>query len=115
MSAAKFSPNNLIAIVDKNQFQIDGATKDVMPPLDPLADKYEAFGWHVHEVNGHSLEEIMAGLRAVKEAAQKYCRPAVLISHTIRGKGVSFMEGSDHWHAGTITKEQFAHAIKELS
>ncbi|MBI1833731.1 MAG: transketolase [Candidatus Andersenbacteria bacterium] len=110
MSAPKFGLTNLIAIVDKNKFQIDGATEDVMPGLDPLADKYRAFNWDVQEIDGHQFEEIFSALTK----AQRADKPAVIISHTSRGKGVSFMENSDHWHAGAITDEQFATAKKDL-
>lgn len=111
MFAPKQKLDNLIAIVDKNKFQIDGATADVMPGLDPLADKYRAFNWHVQEADGHDFNSILAAL----SQAQRADGPAVIISHTVRGKGVSFMEGSTHWHAGAITKEQYEQAIKELA
>lgn len=110
MLAPKLKLNNLIAIIDKNQFQIDGPTAEVMPGLDSLSRKYKAFNWKVQEVNGDGLSEIMAAL----ELAFTSRKPSVIISHTIRGKGVSFMEGSDHWHAGAITEEQYQQAIKEL-
>lgn len=111
MSAPKFKLDNLIAIVDKNKFQIDGATEDVMPGLDPLAEKYKAFNWDVQEIDGHNFEEIFPAL----EKAQTAGRPAAIISHTVRGKGVSYMEGSDHWHAGAISDEQYEMAKKELA
>lgn len=111
MLAPKLKLNNLVAIVDKNQFQIDGATKDVMPPLDPLAEKYQAFGWQVIKVDGHDLE----ALRLTFQEAKKSEGPVVIISQTIRGKGVSFMEGSTHWHAGAISKEQYEIAKRELA
>jgi transketolase len=82
-----------------------------MPGLDPLADKYRAFNWDVQEIDGHNFEEIFSALKA----AQKAQGPAVIISHTVRGKGVSFMEGSTHWHAGVITKEQYDKAMGELA
>lgn len=111
MYAPKRKLDNLIAIVDKNQFQIDGATKDIMPPLDPLSDKYQAFGWDVQEIDGHNFDEIFAAL----EKARSADKPAVIISHTIRGKGVSYMEGSEHWHAGAISQEQYETAKSELA
>jgi transketolase len=111
MCAPKYELNNLIAIVDKNQFQIDGATKDIMPHLDPLAKKYKAFGWQVQEIDGHNSEMIVTAFKKAKRAR----RPSVIISHTIRGKGVSFMEGSTHWHAGAISREQYDQAMKELA
>jgi transketolase len=111
MLAPKLELTNLIAIVDKNQFQIDGATTKVMPGLDPLAQKYEAFNWHVLEIDGHTFSEILPALQRAKEAT----KPTVIISHSLRGKGVSFMEGSEHWHAGAISAEQYQQAIKELT
>lgn len=111
MFAPKQKLNNLIAIIDKNNMQIDGATEEVMPGLDPLADKYRAFNWHVQEIDGHNFQEIFAAV----EQAQQADGPAVIIAHTIRGKGVSFMENSDHWHAGAITPEQYEQAKQDLA
>lgn len=110
MYAPKRTLDNLIAIVDKNGFQIDGSTTEVMPGLDPLAAKYEAFNWHVQEIDGHNFDEIFTALAT----AQKVEGPAVIISHTVRGKGVSYMEGSEHWHAGAISDEQYKMAKDEL-
>ena len=116
MSAPKFGLNNLVAIVDKNKFQIDGATEHVMPPLDPLPDKYAAFNWNVIEVDGHDIEAILLAFKKADEALrQAHGKPVVIISHTIRGKGVSYMEGSDHWHAGAISQQQYQQAKKELA
>lgn len=111
MYAPKQRLDNLIAIIDKNKFQIDGATKDIMPGLDSLAEKYKAFHWQVQEIDGHNFAEIVAAL----EKAQQADSPTVIISHTIRGKSVSFMEGSDHWHAGAISPEQFEQIKKEFA
>lgn len=111
MLGGKLKLKQLIAIVDKNEFQIDGATADVMPSLDPLAEKYQAFGWQVYGINGHSLGEVLTALTAV----QKGQKPAVIISHTTRGHGVSFMEGSEQWHAGVISQPQYQQAMKELA
>lgn len=111
MLAPKLKLNNLIAIIDKNKFQIDGATADVMPTLDPLADKYRAFGWEVLEVDGHDIGAVLETLKKAREIK----KPIAIISHTIRGKGVSFMEGSTHWHAGVISKAQYEIAKQELA
>ncbi|HBE89925.1 MAG: transketolase [Candidatus Andersenbacteria bacterium RIFCSPHIGHO2_12_FULL_46_9] len=110
MYAPKEKLDNLVALVDKNGMQIDGFTKKVMPTLDPLAAKYRAFGWQVQEIDGHNLKAIWKAL--VK--AQRIKKPAVIIAHTVRGKGVSFMENSEHWHAGAITLEQYEMAMEEL-
>lgn len=111
MSASKFGLNNLIAIVDENQFQIDGPTKEIMPTLNPLAPKYQAFGWEVVEIDGHNFEEIKAAFNKIKNID----KPTVIISHTTRGKGVSFMEGNPRWHAGEIREDEYKKAMKELS
>lgn len=111
MLAGKLQLPNLIAIIDKNGMQIDGRTREVMPSLDPLAAKYQASGWHVIEIDGHKFKEISQALRR----AQKSKKPVVIIAHTVRGRGVSFMENSDHWHAGAITTQQYQQAIKDLS
>jgi transketolase len=110
MYAPKQKLDNLIAIVDKNGFQIDGATEEVMPGLDPLADKYRAFNWQVKEIDGHNFTEIFEALAWAKGAEG----PAAIISRTVRGKGVSFMENSEHWHAGAISEEQYEQAMEEL-
>jgi len=110
MFAGKNKLNNLTAIIDRNNIQIDGFTEEVMP-LEPLRDKYESFNWHVLEVNGHDIEEFIA---AVNEAKAIYEKPTVIISHTIPGKGVDFMEGDFHWHGIPPNKEQAAKALTEL-
>lgn len=94
MLAAKYRLNNLTQIVDRNNIQIDGYTESILP-LEPFRAKYEAFGWHVLEVDGHNIEQIVD---AVHEAMAIYEKPTVIIAHTIPGKGVSFMEGRFEWH-----------------
>lgn len=111
MYAPKEKLDNLVAIVDKNGMQIDGFTQQVMPNLDPLAEKYRSFGWLVYEVDGHDRKEID---RACKKAG-KAKGPVAIIAKTVRGKGVSFMENSEHWHAGAITPEQYELAMKYLA
>jgi len=100
---------NIVAVIDKNKMQIDGATAQVMPNLDPLVEKYRAFGWNVQEIDGHNFGEIVEALHQTNNG------PSVIIANTIRGKGVSFMEGSPHWHAGKISEEQYRQAIKDIS
>ena len=85
---------NLTAIIDRNDIQIDGYTEDIMP-LEPLKQKYEDFGWHVLEIDGHNLEQIVD---SVNEAKAIHYQPTAIIAHTIPGKGVSFMEGDYKWH-----------------
>ena len=94
MLAGKNKIRNLIAVVDRNNIQIDGFTENIMP-LEPLADKWRAFYWHVIEVSGHNLRAMS---EAVDEAQAVYEKPTVIIAHTIPGKGVDFMERDYKWH-----------------
>jgi transketolase len=109
-AAAKYKLSNLTAIIDRNNIQIDGFTEDVMP-LESLREKYEAFGWHVLEIDGHNISRFVD---ATREAAAIYERPTVIIAHTIPGKGVSFMERDYKWHGKPPTKEEARMALKEL-
>ncbi len=110
MFAGKNRLNNLTVIVDRNNIQIDGTTENIMP-LEPFADKYRAFNWHVLEVDGHNIEQFVD---AVSEAKAIYEKPTVIIAHTIPGKGVSFMEGDFVWHGKPPNKEEAAKALAEL-
>jgi transketolase len=94
MFAGKYNLNNLTAIVDRNNIQIDGYTEDIMP-LEPLVEKYKAFGWSAIEIDGHNMQEI---IDATSRAKAIYENPTVIIAHTIPGRGVSFMEGDYKWH-----------------
>lgn len=114
MFGAKLKPNNLLAIVDKNGMQIDGPTAEVMPSLDPLGAKYQAFGWDVLEVDGHNFEMLFAEFSSALANVAK-SRPTVVIAHTVRGHGVSFMENSPKWHAGRISDEEYTRAVQELT
>ncbi len=102
--------NNLTAIVDRNNIQIDGMTEDIMP-LEPLKAKYEAFNWHVLEIDGHNIREIV---EACEEAKRIYEKPTVIIAHTIAGRGVDFMEKKYEWHGIPPNKEQATVALQEL-
>ncbi|HCC23026.1 TPA: transketolase [Candidatus Falkowbacteria bacterium] len=110
MFAAKYKLNNLTAVIDRNNIQIDGYTEDIMP-LEPLADKFKAFGWHVLEINGHNMPEIISALETSKVIYEK---PVVVIAHTIPGKGVSFMENRFEWHGKPPAKNERDQALKEL-
>lgn len=110
MFAGKNKLNNLTAIIDRNNIQIDGYTEDVMP-LEPLKEKYEAFNWQVLEVDGHNIEQF---IDAINEAIAIFEKPAVIIAHTISGKGVSFMERDYLWHGIAPNKEQAQRALAEL-
>ena len=94
MLAGKNKLHNLTALIDRNNIQIDGFTEDVMP-LEPLKEKYEAFGWHVLEIDGHNFESIIG---VFSEAKAIFEKPVLIIAHTIPGKGVDFMENDFKWH-----------------
>lgn len=108
--AGKNKLHNLIAVMDRNNIQIDGMTEDVMP-LEPLADKYRAFGWHVLEVNGN---DIAAFIAAVEEAKAIYEKPILIIAHTIPGKGVPEIEFDYRWHGKPPTGEEGKRFLKEI-
>lgn len=110
MAAAHFKLDNLVAIVDNNGQQIDGWNRDVMN-LDPFNEKWQAFGWHVIEVNGHHLPQL---IKAFDQAKQIKGKPSVIIAHTIKGKGVSFMENNPDFHGKAPNAEQVEIALKEL-
>jgi transketolase len=110
MAAPRLGGDNLVAIVDYNHLQSGGSTDETLS-LEPLEDKWKAFGWKVFEMNGHNMEDIVAKL----EMAVSYKgRPTVLIAHTIKGKGVSFMEHNNNWHARIPTREEYEQALAEL-
>ena len=110
MFAGKNKLHNITAIMDRNNIQIDGYTEDVMP-LENLRAKYEAFNWHVLEIDGHNIQQI---LDACNEAKAIYEKPTIIIAHTIAGKGVDFMEGDYKWHGSPPNKEQAKIALDEL-
>lgn len=110
MFAGKNKLHNLTALVDRNNIQIDGFTEDVMP-LEPFRQKYESFGWHVLEVDGHNYQEIADACEQAKAIFEK---PTLIICHTIPGKGVDFMEDNYKWHGIPPDKEQAKLALKEL-
>ncbi len=110
MFAAKYKLHNLIAIVDRNNIQIDGHTEDIMP-LEDLHAKWEAFGWHVIEINGHNMESIIDACSMGRAVFEK---PTVIIAHTIPGKGVDFMEYDPAWHGKPPKSDEAKRALKEL-
>ncbi len=110
MFAAKYKLRKLTAIMDRNNIQIDGFTEDVMP-LDDIAEKYQSFGWHVLEIDGHNFEQI---IDSANEAKAIYEKPTMIIAHTIPGKGVDFMEGKFEWHGKPPNKEEGKLALEEL-
>ncbi len=110
LHAGKEKPHNLIAIIDRNDIQIDGYTHEVMP-LESLKDKFESFNWHVQVVNGHDFKELDS---AVKEAQVVNNMPSVIIVLTVPGKGVLEFERNPFWHGRPPSKEQLQEAIEEL-
>lgn len=110
MFAAKYQLHNLVAIIDRNNIQIDGNTEDIMP-LENLRAKWEAFGWHVQEIDGHNIESIIDACSMARAIVSK---PSVIIAHTIPGKGVDFMEYDYHWHGVPPNSEQAKEALKKL-
>jgi transketolase len=110
MAAGHYRLDNLCGIVDRNRLQIDGWVREVMN-VEPLAEKYRAFGWHAVEIDGHAMEDI---LRAFDEARNCKGRPTVIIATTVKGKGVSFMENEASWHGVAPNKEQFEKALPEI-
>jgi len=110
MFAGKNKLSQLIAFVDRNNIQIDGSTEEVMP-LEDLKGKWESFGWHVLEIDGHNIESI---INAASEARAITNRPTVIISHTIPGKGVDFMEYNYKWHGMPPNAEQAKEALEDL-
>lgn len=110
MAAAHYRLDNLTAIVDRNQLQITGRTEEVCA-LENLAEKFRAFGWSVREADGHDVSALREVLTAVPFEAG---RPSMVIAHTVKGKGVSFMEHDARWHHGVPDDEQYARAVAEL-
>jgi len=110
MSAPKFALDNLCAIVDNNQVQQTGKVEDIMA-LSPLADKFRAFNWHAIEVDGHDHAQV---LHALREAQETKGKPTAIVSHTIKGKGVSWMELNPEWHGKAPNAEQGEKAIAEI-
>ena len=110
MTAAHYKIDNLCAVVDNNELQIDGPVEEVMG-IQPVHDKWEAFGWHAISIDGHDMEEI---LRALNEAENTKGKPTVIIANTTKGKGVSFFENKVEYHGTAPSQEEFEKAVKEI-
>jgi len=111
MAASKYKLDNLIVILDHNKVQLDGTIDEIMP-LGDINAKWESFGWKVIETNGHNIKDISSALEEAKRAKGK---PTIIIAETVKGKGISFMEGKNIWHGKPIDDEHFNIAMKELS
>jgi transketolase len=107
---SKYKLDNAIAFVDRNYLQTDGNTEDVMP-LDPLVEKWRAFGWNAFEIDGHDFGQIFDSIERAKEVRGK---PTMIVANTVKGKGVSFMENQAEWHSGPPTMDQYTKALEEL-
>jgi len=111
LSAPQFKLDNLVAIVDCNRIQLSGWTRDIMN-LEPLNQKWQAFGWHTIDIDGHDFNQILS---AFQEARKVKAKPTVIIARTIKGKGVSFMENKVKFHGKAPTPEEAERALKELA
>jgi transketolase len=110
LAGAKFGLDSLVAIVDDNHVQLMGDTAAIMP-VEPIPDKWRAFGWHVLECDGHDIEAIVAACEAAQAVKG---RPSVIVAQTTKGKGVSFMENTHLWHSALVSDEQREQALAEL-
>lgn len=110
MFAGKRKLNNITMVIDRNNIQIGGRTEDIMP-LEPLKEKYEAFGWEVIEVDGNNIKEFVDAVRSARNVTEK---PTCIIAHTIPGKGVSFMENNFEWHGKVPNSSEYQIAMKEI-
>ncbi|MCQ2128818.1 MAG: transketolase [Bacteroidaceae bacterium] len=110
MAGSHYKLDNLVAIIDRNMLQISGCTEDVMS-LEDMNARWTAFGWDVVEVNGDEMEDIVEKLRSINYSNGK---PHLIISHTTKGKGVSYMENVAKWHHGVPTEEQYTQALNEI-
>jgi transketolase len=111
MFAHHYRLDNLVAIIDRNHFQIDGSTESIMS-IEPFAKKWEAFGWYVIETNGNNIKKMTDALERIKNIKDK---PVAIIAHTIKGKGISFMENNNAFHGKSPSKEEMEIALRELS
>ena len=116
MSGGHYQLNNLVCILDKNQLQMTGKTCDIMN-IDPVEDKVKAFGWNVINVeDGNDMSQVCAALGQLPERdCRKYAKPTFIICNTVKGKGVSFMEGNHKWHGGGISKEDLDVALADVA
>ena len=112
MAAAHHKTGRLIAIVDRNRYCLDGEVDEVMG-IEPLADKWQAFGWDVHEVDGHDPAALLERFTALAQR-EAPLQPAVVIAHTVKGKGVPFMEAQIGWHLGYLASDDEALALAHI-
>ena len=111
MAAAHFKLDRIVALLDSNGLQTDGMVREIMN-VEPLEDKWRSFGWHVQRVDGHDVSLILAAVEAAKSTPS---RPHMIIADTLKGKGVSYIEGRYEWHSHTISDEEYRMALEELA
>ncbi|MEM2112048.1 MAG: transketolase [Candidatus Bathyarchaeia archaeon] len=111
MMASKYKLHNLTAILDFNDVQLDGPVHEIMP-IQPVTEKWKSFGWHATEIDGHNMKEVLDTLDLMDNI---HDRPKIIIAHTVKGKGVSFMEDQYRWHGRAPNDEEYRQAMKELS
>lgn len=111
LSIGNYKMSNMVVILDANRYQIDGTVKDVMA-LDPILDKWASFGFSTQEIDGHNFSEILGALEKARTEKEK---PTFILAHTVKGKGVSFMENDNHWHGAAPSEEQLQKALTELA
>jgi len=110
LTAAKYRTSEVTVLMDYNDVQLDGAAHDIMP-LEPLVDKWRAFGFAVITINGHNMRQV---LEALDEALEIHSTPTVIVARTTKGKGVSFMENTAKWHGAVPSPEEYEQAKAEL-
>lgn len=111
LMASKYKLGNLTVILDFNDVQLDGPVHEIMP-IEPVVDKWKSFGWHVMEIDGHDMRQV---LNALDTVGNVHGQPKIIVAHTTKGKGVSYMENQSRWHGRAPNDEEYAQAIKELS
>ena len=109
--AAKYHLSNLTAILDYNDVQLDGPVHEIMP-MEPMVDRWKAFNWHVLEINGHNTRQV---IEALDLAGEVHSQPTIIIAHTTKGKGVSYMENDHRWHGAVPKPDQYEQALSELT
>jgi len=111
MAAVKYKLDHLIVFLDYNRYQLDGGMDEIMP-LGDVSAKWKSFGWNVIEINGHEPEEISDAIDGAKKVRGS---PTIVLAHTIKGRGISFMENTHVWHGRKISREEYEKAVSELT
>ena len=109
-AASQFKVDNLVGIIDRNELSLDGATEEIMA-IEPLADKWSAFGWNVHVIDGHSIHQLVDTFKNLPQDSQS---PQLILAKTVKGKGLDFMEGTRLWHVGLLAGKDAEHAVAQL-